>query len=52
MLPAAVTQTWQQMLLAKFPNFDPAWPDEVKEKWFTAFNELMQRGQENRENKK
>lgn len=28
------------MLLRKFPDFDPAWPDGVKEKWFDAFVQL------------
>ena len=32
---------WQQLLLSKFPAFDPAWPDEVKTKWFEAFRDLM-----------
>ena len=30
-------------LMAKFPAFDPAWPDDVKAKWFTAFDELLKR---------
>ncbi len=33
--------TWRQLLLAKFPSFDPSWPDEVKAKWFDAFDRLM-----------
>ena len=33
----------QSMLLAKFPAFDPNWSDDVKSKWFTAFDELMKR---------
>jgi len=37
--------TWQQLLLAKFPSFDPAWPDDVKAKWFDAFDKLMKQGQ-------
>jgi hypothetical protein len=32
---------WAQMLLAKFPSFDPAWSDEVKAKWFDGFHRLM-----------
>lgn len=32
-----------QNLLAKFPSFDPAWSDEVKLRWFKAFEELVQR---------
>lgn len=35
------TQTWEQLLLAKFPEFDPAWPNDVKTKWFEGFKELM-----------
>ncbi|MEK7353592.1 MAG: DUF5343 domain-containing protein [Chloroflexota bacterium] len=33
----------QSMLLAKFPAFDPTWPDDVKLKWFSAFDELLKR---------
>ncbi len=33
--------SWENSLLSKFPNFDPAWPDEVKSKWFDDFKELM-----------
>jgi hypothetical protein len=35
--------SWDKMLLTKFPTFDPIWPDEVKLKWFSAFDELMRR---------
>lgn len=28
-------------LMAKFPTFDPEWPDALKEKWFTSFEKLM-----------
>ncbi len=35
--------TMDQLLLSKFPTFDPNWPDEVKLKWFSAFDELMKR---------
>ena len=40
--PKPGSVTWQQMLLSKFPSFDPAWPDDVKSKWFDGFKELMQ----------
>ncbi|MDP3181824.1 MAG: hypothetical protein Q8M54_03280 [Desulfobaccales bacterium] len=33
--------SWENRLLSKFPTFDPAWPDEVKSKWFDDFKELM-----------
>ena len=36
--------TWYEMVLAKFPNFDPAWTDEVKLKWFEDFDILLDRG--------
>lgn len=36
--------SWSKMVLSKFPTFDPAWTDEVKLKWFDAFDKLLQRG--------
>jgi hypothetical protein len=36
--------TWDKLLLNKFPSFDPSWPDELKLKWFQAFDELLRRG--------
>jgi hypothetical protein len=32
---------WAEQLLLKFPEFDPAWADDVKVKWFDAFDRLM-----------
>jgi hypothetical protein len=32
-----------KMLIDKFPVLDPNWPDEIKNKWFSAFNELLKR---------
>jgi hypothetical protein len=32
-----------KLLIDKFPSLDPDWPDELKAKWFTAFNELLKR---------
>jgi hypothetical protein len=32
---------WNKMLLEKFPTFDPTWSDEIKQKWFVAFDELL-----------
>jgi hypothetical protein len=40
---------WAQMLLSKFPSFDPSWPDEVKTKWFDGFHRLMRQGPEVKE---
>jgi len=34
---------WDKALLAKFPTFDPEWSEEVKLKWFDAFDELLKR---------
>jgi hypothetical protein len=34
-------QSVQAQLLAKFPTFDPAWPDELKQSWFAGFKDLM-----------
>lgn len=28
-------------LLKKFPDFDPAWPDNIKAKWFEGFEKFM-----------
>jgi len=39
------TVSWTQMLLSKFPSFDPGWPDDVKVKWFDAFDKLMKKNQ-------
>jgi hypothetical protein len=38
-----VQTSWDRMLLTKFPTFDPNWSDEVKLKWFSAFDELLRR---------
>ena len=36
--------TWYEMVLAKFPTLDPTWSDDVKLKWFEAFDLLLKRG--------
>ncbi len=36
--------TWKELLLTKFPSFDPTWPTDVQIKWFEAFDELLKRG--------
>ncbi|MBI2849577.1 MAG: DUF5343 domain-containing protein [Chloroflexi bacterium] len=35
--------TVHSKLLEKFPAFDPAWSDELKSKWFSAYDELLKR---------
>lgn len=32
-------------LLAKFPDFDPAWTDDLKAKWFAGFGQFMEKAQ-------
>jgi hypothetical protein len=36
--------TVEDKLLAKFPEFDPTWPDAIKTKWFEGFERLMKSG--------
>ena len=36
-----LSSNWRDSLLSKFPSFEPTWPDEVKVKWFDAFEKLM-----------
>lgn len=31
-------------LIAKFPDFDPAWPVPLQQQWFVAYEKLLQRG--------
>lgn len=38
---ATPSMGWNQLLLSKFPSFDPAWPPEVQAKWFDSFEKLM-----------
>lgn len=35
---------WDKMLLTKFPTFDLSWSDELKLRWFEAFDKLLERG--------
>ncbi len=41
--PPAAAKSMDQMLMEKFPAFDPAWSDDIKQKWFTGFADLMAR---------
>jgi hypothetical protein len=34
-------ESMEKQLLAKFPTFDPGWPDDVKSKWFTSYDEML-----------
>ena len=33
--------SWSQLLLSKFPSFDPNWPEETQKRWFDSFERLM-----------
>jgi uncharacterized protein DUF5343 len=33
--------TWREIVLSKFPEFDPEWSPETKNKWFDAFDKLI-----------
>lgn len=44
--PSPRATAWNELLLEKFPAFDPAWPDDVKAKWFEGFQQLMRKGRE------
>lgn len=37
----AVPQDMKAMLLAKFPAFDPAWPEDLKKQWFEGYGTLL-----------
>ncbi len=47
--PQTKQLSWTQLLLSKFPSFDPSWSDEIKAKWFDGFDLLMKRGEEDSE---
>ena len=36
---------WSDLLLSKFPTFDPNWTEEVKIRWFDSFEQLMKRSE-------
>lgn len=44
-VPQNIPDQWSldKILLSKFPTFDPSWTDEVKIKWFDAFDTLLRR---------
>ena len=39
--PATTQKTIREMLLEKFPAFDPEWSEEIQGKWFAGFEKLM-----------
>lgn len=40
-LGGAMIKSHQTILLEKFPPFDPAWPDDIKSKWFEGYERLL-----------
>ncbi len=38
---APIPPGFQDQLLQKFPQFDPAWTDAIKQQWFEGFQKLM-----------
>lgn len=34
-------RSFEKELLAKFPEFDPKWEDEIKKQWFAGFQQFM-----------
>jgi hypothetical protein len=30
------------LMLAKFPEFDPKWPDEFQAEWFKTFQQMLE----------
>jgi hypothetical protein len=37
----ATQKTMREMLLEKFPAFNPEWPEDIQTKWFSGFEKLM-----------
>ena len=47
--PMRPQKTMREMLLEKFPEFDPEWSEEIQAKWFTGFEKLMKSTGEDKE---
>lgn len=43
---APAQKTMREMLLEKFPAFDPSWAPQIQTKWFESFGKLMQKAEE------
>lgn len=39
--PAQIEWAKFRVLVERFPRFDPTWPDELKARWFTAYEAFM-----------
>ena len=34
--------TWRELLIAKFPSWNPAWPSEMMVSWLEGFTRLVE----------
>ncbi|MBT9314132.1 hypothetical protein IXB50_01680 [Leptothoe spongobia TAU-MAC 1115] len=44
-LPEKQRQSATEMLVARLPEFDPSWPQEVKQSWFESYQKLIEMSQ-------
>jgi hypothetical protein len=42
--PELAGESYEKMLLRKFPQFDPSWDPERQKSWFTAYQTLLEMG--------
>lgn len=35
-------KTWNEMLIEKFPQFDPSWDESTRKEWFQAYQKLIE----------
>jgi hypothetical protein len=47
--PQAGYDSMAMALLNKFPEFDPAWPEDQQKAWFSAYEKLLQLGAKKKE---
>ncbi len=46
--PLHHTSSYEDRLLDKFPAFDPAWPDNLKQSWFDGFKQFQEMSRKDR----
>lgn len=42
--PPPVPRSMHELLLSKFPDFDPSWSEDLKTKWFDGYEKLLKAG--------
>ena len=47
--PSSPQKTVREMLLEKFPPFNPEWSEDIQAKWFSGFEKLMKSTGENKD---